>query len=100
MSSTEDVDSAQSEELPFWRKKDLSQTPTVYDKYTFQKYSEYSRMLLVNDGTKKPKEFWGNQSAISCRVGGLSEPDYDQNYQKAFTGKNKLMKSEGTDEET
>jgi len=37
MSSTEDVDSVQSEELPFWQKKmnDFEKTPTVYDKYTF-----------------------------------------------------------------
>ena len=37
MSSTEDVDSAQSEELPFWRQKinDFEKTPTVYDKYTY-----------------------------------------------------------------
>ena len=37
MSSTEDIDSAQSEEVPFWRQKinDFDKTPTVYDKYTF-----------------------------------------------------------------
>ena len=58
--------------------------------------------MLANDGVKKANGLLrGNQSAISCRVGGgLSEPDYDQNYQKAFTGKHNLTKSEGTDEET